>query len=313
MRSIGSLSWRTVNESRRGFVYGVVAYGFWGVVPVFWKQLANVDPVEQLAHRAVWGLVVLVAIAGLSGHWPAVREGARDRKTLAAMALSGALLALNWGLFVFAVATDHLLDASLGYFMNPLVSVALGTLVLRERLGRLQWLAIGLAVVGVATMTWYAGRLPWIAVVLAFSFGLYGLVRKTARVDSLAGATIETALMAPIAIAFLVRAALAGDGALGHADVATHILLVATGIVTAGPLLLFTGAARRLPLATIGFLQYLAPSGQFLLAVLVYDEPFASAKLAAFTCIWLALAVFSIDAWRRFRAARPGEIPGLRK
>lgn len=287
-----------MTEDRRGLLYGVAAYGLWGVVPVFWKQIATIDPIEVLAHRALWGVVVLVAIVWLAKRQAAVREAARDRRVLGAMALSSALLAVNWGVFVLAVATDRLLDASLGYFINPLVSVALGTLVLRERLRRTQWLAIALAVIGVALRTWDAGRLPWIAIVLALSFGLYGLVRKTARVDSLAGSTIETALMAPVAGVYLGYLASQGGGALGHVDAVTTVLLVGTGVVTAGPLLLFTAAARRLPLATVGFLQYLAPTGQFLLAVIAYDEPFAREQLVAFACIWTALATFSIDTWR---------------
>jgi chloramphenicol-sensitive protein RarD len=287
-----------VTESRKGLLYGIAAYSLWGVIPLFWKLLVHVDPVEILAHRAVWGLGAFVGLALIAGVWPEVRVALRDRRTLAVMALSGALLAINWGTFVAAVATDHLLDASLGYFINPLVSVALGMVVLGERLRRLQWLAIALAATGVALLTVDAGTLPWISLVLAVTFGLYGLVRKTAKVDSLVGSTVETAIMTPIAIAYLVFLAARGGGALGHAGTTTELLLVATGVITAVPLLLFTSAARRLPLSTVGFLQYLAPTGQFLLAVLAFGEPFARGKLAAFACIWAGLAVFSLDAWR---------------
>lgn len=298
-----------MTDSRRGLWYGVAAYGLWGIVPVFWKQIAHVDPVEVLGHRAIWGIAVLVVIVALAGRRADVAKAVRDRRVLVAMLLSGALLATNWGVFVYAIATHRLLDASLGYFINPLVSVALGTLVLHERLRRLQWLAIALATLGVGLMTWHAGRLPWIAVVLAASFGLYGLVRKTARVDSLVGSTIETGLMAPIAAVYLGWLMLDGRGALGHADPITQLLLIATGVVTIGPLLLFTAAARRLPLATVGFLQYLAPTGQFLIAVLVFAEPFAAGKLAAFACIWVALVAFSIDTWRALRPIAPAVSP----
>jgi chloramphenicol-sensitive protein RarD len=295
-----------VTEPRRGLVYGFIAYGLWGAAPVFWKLLAGVSPVEALAHRVVWGVLAFALIVWLAGAAPAVRAALADRKTVAVMALSGTLLAINWGTFVYSVAADHLLDASLGYFINPLISVALGTIVLRERLRRLQWIAIGLAITGVVVLTWRAGRLPWISVVLALSFGAYGLVRKVARVESLAGSTIETALLAPVAAAYLIALALRGGGGLGHASASIQLLLLSTGAVTAIPLLLFTSAARRLPLSTIGFLQYLAPTGQLILAVLVYGERFAHDQLIAFALIWLGLAAFSLDLAVQARQGRPG-------
>jgi chloramphenicol-sensitive protein RarD len=280
----------------------------WGIVPVFWKLLGGISSVEILAHRVVWGVVALAVIVGIAGAAPAVRAALADRRTVAMMGLSGTLLVINWGVFIGAVSAGHLLDASLGYFINPLVSVGLGTLVLRERLRRLQWIAIGFAVAGVVILTWRAGRVPWISVVLATSFGCYGLVRKLARVESLAGSTLETALLVPIAAIYLVVLASRGGGQLGHASVTTQLLLLGTGVVTAGPLLLFTSAARRLPLSTIGFLQYLAPTGQLVLAVAVYGEPFVRAQRIAFGFIWLGLAAFSVDLVRqspRWRADQP--------
>jgi chloramphenicol-sensitive protein RarD len=214
------------------------------------------------------------------------------------MALSGTLVVINWGAFVVAIETDHLLDASLGYFINPLISVALGMLVLRERLRALQWWAIGFAVVGVVVLTWRIGRVPWISIVVATSFGGYGLVRKLARVESLAGSTVETALLTPIALGYLAILAVRGDGELGHASTSTQLLLLSTGVVTAAPLLLFTSAARRLPLSTVGFLQYLAPTTQFVLALALYHEPFNRYQLIAFSFIWLGLIAFSIDLAR---------------
>jgi chloramphenicol-sensitive protein RarD len=289
---------------RRGLTYAVAVYVLWGIVPVFWKQLAGIDPVEVLAHRVGWGLVTFALIVPLAGAGPALRVAMRDRRTLGVMALSGTLLAINWGVFVGSVATGHLLESSLGYFINPLVSVGLGMVVLGERMRRLQWIAIAFAIAGVVLMTWYAGQIPWISLVLAATFGSYGLVRKVARVDSLVGSTLETAMLAPIAAGYLALLALRGGGSLGHADATTHVLLIATGVITVGPLLLFTSAARRLPLSTVGFIQYLAPTGQFLLAVLVYDEPFSSQKLLAFGLIWAGLAVFSLDLLRA-RSALP--------
>jgi chloramphenicol-sensitive protein RarD len=290
-----------VSPTRKGLLHGVAAYGLWGIVAAYWKLLGHVDPVELIAHRALWGLGAFVALAVISGQLPALLEAMRRPRTLAVMALSATLLAVNWAVFVWATITGHLLDASLGYFINPLVSVALGTLVLRERLRRLQWIAIGLAAAGVALLTWRAGKVPWVALLLAVTFGAYGLVRKTAKVEALVGSTIETILMVPAALAFIVWH---GGGQLAVGDGRTIALLVGTGIVTAVPLIMFTSAARLLPLSTVGFLQYLAPTGQFLLAVLAFGEPLAHDKLGAFALIWLGLAAFSVDLWRASSPAR---------
>jgi chloramphenicol-sensitive protein RarD len=295
-----------VSESRRGLAHGIAAYGLWGLAPAFWKLLGNISPVEILAHRVVWGVIAFAAIVRVAGAAPAVRAGLGDRRTLAMMAVSGVLLVINWGLFVWAVANDRILDASLGYFMIPLLSVALGTLVLRERMRRPQWVAVGCAVIGVAILTWRAGHVPWVSLAVALSFGIYGLVRKLARIESLAGSTVETLLLFPIAVGYLVLLALGGGGQLGHATSGTQWLLVSTGIITAAPLLLFNSAARRLPLSTLGFLQYLGPSCQFVLAVFVYDEPVAHERLLAFVFIWIGLAVFSVDL---VRASRPKRDP----
>jgi chloramphenicol-sensitive protein RarD len=281
---------------RVGLMQGVLAYGLWGIVAAYWKLLSHVSPVEVIAHRAVWGLCSFAMIVAVAGEWRALRSALRDVKLVGVMALSGFLLAINWGVFVWATTNGHLLDASLGYFINPLVSIALGTLVLRERLRRLQWIAIVLAAIGVALLTWRAGRVPWVALLLAGTWGLYGLVRKTARVDALVGSTIETLLLAPIGVIYL---AVLGGGVALTASASTLALLVGTGIVTIVPLVLFTSAARRLPLSTLGFLQYLAPTGQFLLAVLAFGEPLAHDRLLAFIWIWAGLAVFTIDLARQ--------------
>ncbi|MEZ4363879.1 MAG: EamA family transporter RarD [Kofleriaceae bacterium] len=287
-----------MHPARRGIVYGVLAYGLWGIVPVFWKQLGSVPPLELLGHRVVWGLLTLLALSLVSGRWGALRAAVRDRRVRRSMLVSSVLLTINWGIFVYAVSANRMVDASMGYFINPLVSVALGVLALGERLRRPQQLALGLAALGVCTLTVQRGAPPYLALVLAGSFGFYGLVRKTARVDSLAGTALETALMTPLALLLLGALAARGGGALGHAPLRVELLLLATGVVTTVPLLLFTAAARRLPLTTVGFLQYLAPTGQLLLAVGVYGEPFDGATLLAFGLIWLGLAVFSLDAWR---------------
>lgn len=275
----------------------MLAYALWGVVAAYWKLLAHVDPVELLAYRALWGLGAFIVLVVIARQLGAVRAALASPRVLGTMALSGALLAVNWGVFVWATISGHLLDASLGYFINPLLSVALGTLLLRERLSRLQWIAIALATTGVALLTWRAGRLPWAALVLASTFALYGLVRKMAKVDALVGSTVETVLLAPFALAYLALATTAPH------DASTHALLAGTGLVTAVPLVLFASAARRLPLSTVGFLQYLAPTGQFLLAALAYGEPVPPDRLAAFIVIWTGLAAFTVDLWKR--ATRP--------
>lgn len=284
-----------MSPTRKGLLHGVCAYGLWGIVAAYWKLLKTVDPIELIAHRALWGLGAFVGLCAAAGQLSALRRAVRDPRTLGVMALSATLLAVNWSVFVWATISGHLLDASLGYFINPLLSVALGTLVLRERLRRLQWIALALAAGGVGVLTWRAGQVPWIALVLAGTFGAYGLVRKTAKVEALVGSTVETVIMVPVAIAYL---ALHGGGELACGDAPTIALLVGTGIVTAIPLIFFTSAARLLPLSTVGFLQYLAPTGQFVLAVAVFGEPLAHDKLAAFGLIWVGLAVFTLDLWR---------------
>jgi chloramphenicol-sensitive protein RarD len=287
----------TSDGRRLGLALGVAAYVAWGVVPLYWKLLVAIAPLELLAHRAVWGLGVFVALTVATGQGRALVSAARSRRQLAILAGTGALLAANWGLFIWATLTGHLLEASLGYFINPLVSVGLGVVFLRERLSRPAAIAIGLAAVGVAVMTVQVG-LPWVALALAGSFGAYGLIRKIIAVPALVGSTLETALMAPVGVIYLALLAHRGDGALGHVDLATHALLAGTGVVTALPLTWFTVAARRLPLSTVGMLQYLAPTGQLVTAVAIFGEPLATARLAGFAFIWGGLALYTVALWR---------------
>ena len=280
---------------RTGLAAGAAAYAAWGVVPLYWHLLAAIAPIEILAHRAVWGLVAFLVMAVVTGQGPAIGAAVRDRRVVLALATSATLLAINWGLFIWATLAGHLLQASLGYFINPLVSVALGVTFLGERLRRWQLIAIVLAAVGVILLAGAGDGVPWVSLVLAGSFGSYGLVRKVAPVAALAGSTIETAMMAPFGVAYLIYLAATGGGALGHIDLADTLLLLSAGVVTAVPLAWFTVAARRLPLSVVGFLQYLAPTGQFLTAVIAFHEPLADAKLLAFAFIWAGLAVFSAD------------------
>lgn len=273
----------------------------WGLFPIYWKALGQVPALEVVAHRTAWGLVSVALWVTVRRRWSEVRAAVTNLRSLAVLAGTAALISVNWLLYVWAVAHDHVTEASLGYFINPLVNVMLGVAVLRERLSRAQGLAVGLAAAGVAVMTIGVGRLPWIALVLAVSFGLYGLARKTVAADAVIGLLVETAILAPLAAGYIVLCAVAGTGALGQTGVAVDTLLILGGAITAIPLVLFTLGARRLPLSTIGMIQYLSPTCQFLLAVLVYREPFTALHAATFGLIWLALGILTWDLRRRFR------------
>ena len=281
--------------ARAGVGYGVAAYGWWGLVPVYFKAVAHVAPAEVLAHRIIWSVVLLAVLMRIYGRWRAAVAALRSRSTVITLLGTTTLIALNWFVFIWAVVHDRVLEASLGYFINPLVNVLLGFVFLRERLRRWQMLSVALAAVGVAYLTFNYGQVPIIALVLAGSFGLYGLLRKTAKVDALTGLTVETTLLAPLALAYLGVLAWGHECSFGTESWRTSGLLALGGVITAVPLLWFTNAARRLRLATLGFLQYLAPTGHFLLAVVAYGEPFSQVHLICFACIWTALVIYSID------------------
>jgi len=293
-----------LDTHRAGILATVGAYTFWGLAPIYWKLVEAVPATQLLAHRIVWSVVmlaVLVAVERRGGELARVFTSTRVVLTLVA---TTALIAVNWLTFIWAMTTERILEASLGYFINPLVTVLLAMIFLRERLTRGRWISIALAGAGVALLAVRVGSLPWISLVLAASFAFYGLLRKTVRADPEVGLLVETLLLSPWMILLLVRADAAGTGAFGHEGVGADLLLVASGAVTALPLLLFTHGARRLPLSTVGFLQYLAPSMQFLLAIAVYGETFTLDHLAAFVLIWLALALFTWDARRQRVVAR---------
>ena len=294
--------------ARKGVLYAVGANLLWGVLPVYWKALKAVPAVEILAHRIVWSFVFLAVLMTLRARWAALREKLRRRRTLAAFLGSSGLLAANWLLYIWAVNSGHLVETSLGYFINPLVNVLLGFLFLRERLNRPQTVAVILAGAGLLFLAWRSGGLPWISLGLAFSFGFYGLIKKVGALSATEGLTFETAVMSLPALAYLVFISAGGTGAFGRGPVATALLAL-SGLVTAYPMLLFSAAARRIPLATVGFLGYISPSLQFILGVLVYREPFDATRLAGFIVIWVALAIYSLDgvlAARR-KSGRPAE------
>jgi chloramphenicol-sensitive protein RarD len=285
-----------------GLSYALLAYGSWGLSPIFWKLLTGIPALELVAQRTIWGLATFAGLAFWRGQGGAVRQALRTPRILRTLVLSSLLLSSNWLIYIYAIINNRVIEASLGYFINPLVSVVLGMLFLGERLRRVQWLAVGLAAIGVLVLAMRTTGVPWIPLWLAVSFALYGYLRKTVPVDALPGSTIEALCVTPIGVAYLVWLGPAGH--LGHVDVTTHILFVATGAVTALPLLWFTHAARRLTLTTLGFIQYSSPSLQLLLAVAVYGEEFTPARQQSFAFIWAGLLVFSVDSWRHARNRR---------
>ncbi|MEW6251917.1 MAG: EamA family transporter RarD [Planctomycetota bacterium] len=289
---------------RLGVLYGIGAYGLWGVFPVYFKAVHAVPPLEIVGHRIVWSLALLAGLVLLKRGWPAVHTAIRTPRTLRVLALTTLLIAGNWLVFVWAVVNNQILQASLGYFINPLVNVLLGCVFLRERLRLWQWVSVLFAALGVLCLTTVGRQSPLLALFLAGTFGTYGLLRKVAPVDALVGLTVETALLTPIAAGYLVWLKVQGASAFVSGDLRMDLLLILAGVITAMPLLWFTEAARRLRLTTMGFLQYLAPTGHFLLAVLVYGEPLTAARLCAFVFIWAALALYSTEALRA-GAARP--------
>lgn len=298
-------------ESRAGLIFAGGAFVIWGLTPIYWKLLLPVPALEILAHRVAWGLVVVVVWMSLRHRWRELLSAIRGPRTLVTLAATTVLIAFNWGIFVWAVNAGRVLATSLGYFINPLVNVLLGLAVLRERLTRAQWIAVALASIAVAVMTVRLGRLPWISLALAVSFALYGLLRKTVRADAVVGLTFETAALAPLAVAFLLAREGRGVGAFGHQGAPVDALLVASGAVTVVPLILFTLGVRRLPLSTVGLLQYIAPTCTFLLAVFIYGEPFSAADAVSFGLIWTALGIYTVELRSRLRRLeRAGIAPG---
>jgi len=299
-RPTGSPPESVARSTAAGTAFALAAYAMWGVAPIYWKQLGQIPAAELTAWRALYSAVLGVVLLGVTGRLRELGHALRNARHALPIALSAALLGVNWLVFLFAVQTDRITDTSLGYYVNPLVSVALGFLVLRERLDAAQWVAVCVAAAGVGWWTSQLGGLPWIAATLAISFALYGLVRKLAPVRSLVGFALEMLFLAPVAVAFLV-AQPAGTLALSDGDAAQHAWMAASGIVTAAPLVCFASATRRLPLSAIGIFQYLAPSLALLLAVFYFGEPFTSDHAITFGFVAVALAIFSVDSFRSTR------------
>jgi chloramphenicol-sensitive protein RarD len=287
-----------------GTAFAVAAYGLWGIMPAYWKQLAPIPAAELTAWRALCSAVFGLALVVAMRRSRELVRALRDARAAGPIALSAALLGVNWLVFIYAVQTDRITDTSLGYYVNPLVSVALGLAILRERLRAAQWVAFAIALAGVAWWTVRLGGLPWISAALAISFALYGLVRKLVPISSLVGFALEMAFLAPIAAAFLV-AQPSGSLALPGASPGVDAWLAASGLVTAAPLVFFASATRRLPLFAIGLIQYLSPSLALVLAVLWYSEPFTGDHAIAFGFVALALSIFTLDALRSTREPSP--------
>lgn len=282
-----------------GVLYAGSAFVIWGVIPIYWKLLDHVDAVEIVMHRILWTLVFALAALAAWRRLPNLWAALTNRRALGALTISALLIAANWGIFIWAVTVDRIIETSLGYYINPLVNFVLGAVFLSERLTRVQLVAVGLATLGVLNQTIAIGFLPWISLVLALSFGVYGLIRKTVPVESLEGLTVESVILIPVALSYIVYLTVTGQGAFTHVDLITDINLVIAGPLTAIPLLLFAAGARLVRLSTIGFLQYLAPSIALLIAVFLYNEPFTQAHAITFALIWAALALITWEALRR--------------
>jgi chloramphenicol-sensitive protein RarD len=281
-----------------GWLLGLGAFLIWGFFPIYFKAVEEVPPLEILAHRVIWSFVLLALIISFQGGWDRVRRTMASGHTVLMLFSTSVIIALSWLTFIWAVNNGHILDTSLGYYINPLISVLFGMIFFGERLTRLQWIAMALATAGVLLQLIQIGTLPLIALVLAVTFALYGMLRKKVAVDSLIGLLVETGLLLPAALGMLFFAD-TPTSSLANNSLSLNLLLMAGGVVTTVPLLCFTAAANRLPLSAVGFLQYIAPSTAFLLAIFCYNEPFSPTRGITFLFIWVALVFFSIDALRR--------------
>ncbi|MGH1540087.1 MAG: EamA family transporter RarD [Arenicella sp.] len=284
-------------STKTGIIYALAAFSFWGFAPIYFKAIGHINSFEIVANRVLWSVLLLAILITTIKQWPRVRLVFNNPRNLATLLITTALIGVNWSIFIWSVNNDRMLESSLGYYINPLVNVLLGFVFLGECLNRIQWLAVALAVVGVAIQVFSLGYLPWISLSLAFSFGLYGLLHKRTPTDSVTGLFIETLLLAPVSAIYMAWLFHQGTGPAVHTATDWSLLLLA-GPVTTLPLLWFSSAAKRLRLTTIGFFQYIGPSIMFLLAVFVYGESLNFDKLLTFIFIWTALLIFSLNAMR---------------
>lgn len=289
-----------MSDLKRGYLFAGAAYGLWGLFPLYWKLLRPTGAVEILAHRFVWSFVLVAIIVVAGRKLAGIKTLTRKPRTLALIAAAAVVIAINWGTYIYGVNTDRVVETALGYFLNPLVTVLMGVLVLHEKLRRLQWIAIAVGASALAVITIDYGRLPWIALVLGLSFAVYGLVKKQAKLPASDGLFAETAILLVPAAGFLVWMQFTGESGFSL-SVGHSLLLIGAGVITAVPLLFFAGAANRLPMTALGMGQYIAPSIQFIVGVTVFGEAMPTARWAGFGLVWLALVVFSVDAVRQTR------------
>jgi len=285
-----------VSESRRGFLLGAAAYGMWGLFPLYWTLLRPAGSLEILAHRVAWSLVVMAVLVVVLGRRRQCLAIVRNRRTRSILLLAAAVISVNWGAFIWGVNNGYVVETSLGYFINPLVTVLMGVVVIGERLRPVQWVAMGIAAVAVVALTIELGRPPWVALVLAFSFGTYGLAKKKANAGAVESLALETLVIAPVALGYLLFLGSADQSTFGSAGVGHALLLVSTGVITAVPLICFGAAATRVSMTTIGLLQYLAPTLQFALGVFFFDEAMPPVRLAGYCLVWVALVIFTYEA-----------------
>ena len=287
-----------MTDQRRGTAYGLACYFLWGLFPLYWPLLEPAGAVEILAHRVAWSLVFVLGVLAVQRNWGWVRPLLADRASALRLGLAAVLIGGNWALYIWGVNNEHVVETSLGYFINPVVTVMIGVLVLGERLRRPQWAAVALGAVAVLVLTVDYGRPPWIALGLAFSFAAYGLLKKQVgpRVGAVQSLTVETAVLFLPAVSYLLVLDARGEGQLGHSGIGHGVLLASAGVATAIPLLFFAAAARRVPLSVLGMLQYLAPVLQFLTGVVLYDEPMPASRLAGFALVWAALVLLTYES-----------------
>ncbi|WP_059171406.1 EamA family transporter RarD [Bacillus sp. FJAT-27445] len=286
-------------EIKKGALQAGSAYLIWGLLPIYWKLLGNVDSTEILANRIFWSLGFMLAVLAFTKKLPSfldiLKKFKTQRKQLYALSIASVLISINWFVYIWAVNNGQMIEASLGYYINPLVVVLLGVIVLKEKLTVAQYASFGLALIGVLIMSVSYGRIPWVALTLAFSFGFYGLAKKLIKVDSAIGLTLETMAVTPIAAGYMIYLLANGTSAFLHHGTETHLLLALAGAATALPLLLFTGGAQKIPLSMLGFLQYIAPTLSLMLGIFVYGEHFSGLQLLAFIFIWSALTLYSLS------------------
>ncbi|MEI2821131.1 MAG: EamA family transporter RarD [Marmoricola sp.] len=295
---------REGTRASNGFLYGLSAYLIWGLFPLYWQLLQPASSLEILAHRIAWSVFVMVALLFASRRVPEFRAILASPRTTRLLVAAAVLVSVNWGTYIWGVNNGHVVETALGYFINPLVNVSMGVVIMGERLRKVQWIALAFAFVAVLVLAWDYGRPPYVALTLAFSFALYGLLKKKADVDAIESLTFETLLISPVAFGYLIYLGVSGQSAFGSHGVTHALLLASTGIATAGPLLMFGAAAIRVKLSTLGLLQYIAPTSQFVIGLIVFHETMTHVRWIGFVMVWIALAIFTADALRHYRNTR---------